>query len=318
MYSLFMLWLGRRAFIRFQDKGSQHKDFLSGRPRFQPHLFAGWLNSRQNAPLFNLIGKEVRLLWPVWVFTSLGILATAGLAFWRQYADPDGFLTPVTIMVASLSSSLAVFLSGTLSMGEEKELGIQAWNMTLPIALRTQWFVKFGIALFTGLVGMGPLWVIGARLLGPEFPAEVYRQLEPALLWVAALTVVLGFWCSVLTRGTSRALLWLCPVIAMVMVGGKVGIELSLITKSHRLLTWIGFHSTQIEALYYQTFPSGFLPLVLVLSVLLAAAVQSYRLFRIETQEGHRPLVSAIIPLVLAAVLGGFLHGTLRPPFANL
>lgn len=313
IYSLFMLWLGRRAFVRYQDRGSEiHRDFLSGRPGFQPHLFVGWLRSRQNAPLLNLIGKEVRLLWPIWMFTALGILATAGLAVGRHYAESDGLLRAITIaefIVATLVAGLAMLLSGTLSIGEEKELGIHAWHRTLPISFGTQWLVKFGIALLTSFFGLGPLLVIGSNLVGgPELPSDANRFLDPALLWIVPLTATLGFWCATVTRGTFRALLWVWPVVVMVMAGGYAGVALSAITRgwTRLLLTSIG--STRIQELIREVFYSQVLPLTFLLPVLLAAGVHSYLLFRTESQEGYRPLIRATIPLVLAGVVAGFVQ----------
>jgi hypothetical protein len=319
IYSFFMLWLGRRALVRFQDRGSETSDFLSGRPRLQPRLFAGWLRSRPNAPLFNLVAKEIRLLWPVWVFTLFGIFATATMAMWRLYTNPGpGLFTAVSVtevVVASLCAGLALFLSGTLSMSEERTLGVQAWHMTVPMSFRTQWLLKFVVVLGASTLAMGPLFVIGSKLVRPTFPMDVDRLLDPALLWIVALTVVLGFWCGSAVKGTSRALMWLCPVMAMVFFGAKFGIDLSLVMRSGRLLNWVGFDalsfSTQIQALLRFMFHSALAPAVTVLAVLLTATVQSYRLFRIETRDGYRSLLRALVPLFIAALLGGFAQETL-------
>jgi hypothetical protein len=317
-YSLLTLRLGRRAFLRFEDSRSENSNFLSGRPRLQPRLFGGWLRSRPSAPLFNLVAKEARLLWPIGVFGVLGTFAVAALEVWRFYASPDAQLlnrlSLAEFIVATFFGGLAVFLSGTLSMGEEKALGVQAWHIVLPISLRTQWLVKFVMTLIASVLAMAPVLIASAA--GFDLPDDLERLLDPILLWVVALTVVLGFWCASAVKGTSRALLWLCPVIAIVGVGAKVGVDLSLITKSGRLLDSLGLldlqFSPQAQDLLHEMFRSRFAPAVIVISVLIAAMVQSYRLFRMEMQDGHTPLLRALVPLVIIAVLSGFAQETLE------
>jgi hypothetical protein len=187
--------------------------------------------------------------------------------------------------------------------------------MTLPISVRKQWLVKFVMTLFASLLAMGPL-LLGQALAGPELPGETERLFDPILLWVVAVTVGLGFWCASAVKGTSRALLWLSPVVAIVALGAKVGVDLSLITKSGRLLDSLGLldlqFSPQAQDLLHEMFQSQFAPVIIVVSVLIVAMVQSYRMFRMEIREGHTPLLRALVSLVIVAILSGFAHETLE------
>jgi len=264
----------------------------------------------------------MRLLWPVWVFISAGVLATAGLAVWRLYEDPSGHSFAVAsvteFVVASLCAGFALFLSGTLAMGEERMLGVQAWHMTVPVSFRTQWLLKFGLVLGASLLGTAPLVVIGNALAGPEFSADISSLLDPAMIWIAALTVVLGFWCASIVKGTSRALLWICPVIAIVFVGARVGAEISTIARSDRLLNWLPSVFPKPLLNLHGLFSGHFPMAMMVLPVLVMATLHSYHLFRIEVPEGSRLLLRGVVPLVLMALLGGFAFQTIREAYFHL
>src|SRR5262249_44266444 len=78
-YSALMIWLGRRKFARFQATGTlPADDVLAGHPLLS-RAFTTWLRCRSNGALLNLFRKEVRLLWPIWLFTILCIIILAAL-----------------------------------------------------------------------------------------------------------------------------------------------------------------------------------------------------------------------------------------------
>jgi hypothetical protein len=292
-YSMFMVWLGRRALIRFQDRGPSDIAFAADRPRLKPVRFTGWLRSRPSWPLFNLIGKEIQLVWPAWVFVIDGLLVTTAI---RLYPIEEPRIlagaTVAAFSIATLCTGVVAFLAGILSMGEERALGTHALQMTLPASARTQWLAKLGVALATGFAGILPLTMLREPMVGLSLDIDLEAFYPTTLMWLVAFTVFIGFWCASAVKGTTRALLWLCPVLAIVLTAGGVGT-----VGSHLIgggLTRSISNSRQFA--------------VATFVFLLAAALQSYQLFRAEVQDGNQSLFRSLPVLVLLAFVWGLVR----------
>jgi hypothetical protein len=122
-----------------------------------------------------------------------------------------------------------------------------------------------------------------------------------ALLWLVAFTVFIGFWCASAVKGTTRAILWLCPVLGMVLAAVRVG------TAGSGLIG-VGFTRWVSYLLPHDLYGQQFAVVALVLPIVFAAAIQSYQLFRVEVQDGNQSLLRRLPALVLVAFLWGLVR----------
>jgi hypothetical protein len=136
-------------------------------------------------------------------------------------------------------------LAGSLPLCDEYALGLHQGNLTLPVAARTQWLIKVGVALLAGLlagvvlpvglsawtndtlasplVGILEVW---GRFLSPE---EDAWHLIPVVitadyLWLGlaafGLLVLLGGWSATMSRRLIHALfLTLVAVLGLIAAG---------------------------------------------------------------------------------------------------
>ena len=217
-YSVFMIWLGRRKLARFQSTGTiAGDDVLVNHPQIM-RIFTGWLRCRPQGALLNLVRKEIRLLWPVWLFTALCIallIAVAPLQLVLKSTDVSVTNVPfIAVAIVTLYGFFALLLTGSISVGEEKALGARAWQMTLPVSPDVQWLVKLMVVLLTTFAGLILVVNSGYLLLGKPFldtfDGSVGRHDWVQLLQLASLSLV-GFWCACAVNGTVRSLLTTIP-----------------------------------------------------------------------------------------------------------
>jgi hypothetical protein len=121
------------------------------------------------------------------------------------------------------ASPLVLILAGSVSLGEEKALGVTTWQLSLPAPALRFWVVKLCVASVTGLV-LGLFVPIAlSSLQWPDFVgASIQIDWFGTLQWVlvAWLPVLLGFWAACLLANTIRAVL--AAVIALAVGGGCV------------------------------------------------------------------------------------------------
>src|SRR5262245_66485199 len=93
----------------------------------------------------------------------LGVLPLRFVSGYQVWIAPVGF------SMILIHGGLTAVLAGALSLGEERTLGLHAWNMTQPVSVRRQWAIKLITAVLASLVSSGGV-VLAARLLfGPDF-----------------------------------------------------------------------------------------------------------------------------------------------------
>jgi hypothetical protein len=313
VYACVMVWLGRRKWERFQTTGGiGGDDLLMANPRVLRAVFSRVLECRSTRPVLNLIRKEVRLLWPVWLLTVIVCLLLIGMAPFRLTTSEN----PAE-MVASAMSTLAlllmVLLAGTLSMGEERNLGTLAWHMTMPVSVRTQWWIKIVVAQFTSVLSTAGVVLLGRLIFGSRF---LEAALVPGILFAAFVATFGAFWCACAVKGTVRAAVFAFPatgiVFAAYALGGNFLVWLnqtwvldSLISRMHP------FPISSESARWLFIITLGELSgLWVVVPVLAAALLQSHRLFRAELADGVRPIIQRLLPLAIAAVLAGVVQHT--------
>ncbi len=217
VYSGVFLWLGRWKFCRMEVRG----DFAAN-PGPKLDSLAGltlkldWLRCRPFHPAFNLVRKELRLNKPLFFLGALFVLCWV-VTILLRFVSPafrDHFEiildTATAIVIAAL-----LLLGGCVSLGEEKTLGLNAWQLTLPVSARSQWFIKLLVAL-TSVVFLGfvlPLFLswatagLGRAGLYTLITSPGSSNDRTILLLIGALAFLCGFWASTLLPNTVTAAL---------------------------------------------------------------------------------------------------------------
>jgi ABC-type transport system involved in multi-copper enzyme maturation permease subunit len=322
-YAGLMLWLSARKLARFQATGGLPGDdlVLSG-SKLVPEAFAGWFRYTSAEPYWNLVRKEFRLLQPLWLMGVLLFLYMTCLAVFRLFPDtadqaPRGQLplrAALMIPVVVLTPVMAI-LAGCLSLGEERTSGTHSWHMTLPVSARRQWFIKLLVCLFSGFVCAALLPILVLFTHG-AISGAAFRPMDAAVVMlVAAVVTLASFWCASATSGTVRAALWVSPVLGALGLtfyyGGKVAIELiHFVTSRIDLFVNFGFTNTLSNFRLFSLFKNETLLALFLLSpALLAAVLQSYRLFRAQVRESALFVIRSVLPITLVTFLWGFFLG---------
>lgn len=169
--------------------------------------------SHAGRPIFNLILKELRLLRPVLLiallFSILWLAAAAGLAL--RPRNPD---LPAALIngLCGVYIPLVIFLSGAISFGEEKRLGIHAFNLSSPISSKIQFSIKNLITTLTALCCTALLIPLLAKITGPSpdiyalkfFSGPLMGSVLVAGAMVAGL-VQIGIWAGTVADRTIHA-----------------------------------------------------------------------------------------------------------------
>jgi ABC-type transport system involved in multi-copper enzyme maturation permease subunit len=216
LYSGVFLWLGRRKFCRMEISG----DFASDAgPKLESlagiTLRLSWLRCRPIGRLRNLIRKEVRLNKPAFLIAAVfvfGWVVTVGLRFLVP-AIRDNFETTLNTLTVVYVAVL-VLISGGVSLGEEKGLGLNASQLTLPISARRLWLVKLLVAVLICFLLAFVLPLLLSWGTAPLAQVGVYQALtgtNPGEAWIPtmlfALVFLATFWASTLLNNTIAATL---------------------------------------------------------------------------------------------------------------
>jgi len=208
IYGCLMFWFGRAKLARFQATGGVvGGDVLMTSPGVTGGLFGQVLRCRPKGLVLNLIRKEVRLLWPVWL---LMILCIAGLIVlsparnmqWQYSQWINGpFLAVCLVGIYAL---LTWILAGALSVGEDRAAGTLSWHMTLPVSAGLQWTIKLVVVLATTLVGLLLVGGTGALIYGKPFTDYLGEPLTRGALLQILLAFLSfpAFWCASVTKGS--------------------------------------------------------------------------------------------------------------------
>jgi hypothetical protein len=320
-YTAIMLYLGRRKLLRFQVTGTgSNSNLLATDWALAPNPVRRLLRCTASGGTLNLVRKEFHLLWPLVPMTLIAmgmLLAVAPLRFVSSWIMTAG------ISIILIHGLFAAILAGTLSLGEERTLGLHAWNMTQPVSVFRQWAIKLVTAVLAGVACTGAVVLMTHLLLGPDFPQQ-FAAMFPGHLGMFSLTIfplltVVAFWCATGVNGTVRAVFWCLPAAAAVLVAYGFGVSTGMTSNAVELVRTVteavhpfpfsvGFE-TMARNLMWSEQRSVVVPaLWLILWLLPPAALQSYRLFRSEVREGIRPLIRQALVLMGIAFLSGFLQ----------
>jgi hypothetical protein len=290
-YGAMMLWLGWRKFARLEVAGTVAADGLR-----IPDLSV--LRPRTTGAVLNLIRKEVRLLWPLWLVTTCCLVLLLFLGPFQFVTGPpgSGFLeiSVVALDIVILYALAALVLAGSLSMGEERVLRTHTWHLTLPVSPDLQWAVKLILSVLAGsasvcLVAFEARWIFGQPFTD-LLNSSISPSLIDRLLLLACLSLV-GFWCACGVNGTVRAALWTVPAICAFAIAWRMAIELPNALSYTAAMAFVvrKFHTLSFR---YDVFlflvnraRSLAMPLLLISGPLLYGLFQSRRAFRMEVQD---------------------------------
>jgi hypothetical protein len=320
-YTAVLLYLGRRKLLRFQVTGAGPGSNV---------LATNWgiplsklLRPTASGGTLNLVRKEIHLLWPLLPLTAIALGSLLAVLPLRFVSGDRDWIVSVGISIVFIHGSLVAILAGALSLGEERSLGLHAWNMTLPVSVLRQWAIKLGTVVFASAACCGAVMLVGHLFWGPDlleqFGAIFHRSSGMLTLVIFPLLTFVAFWCASGVNGTVRAAFWCFPAAVAVLVAYGFGISASMSNGAVEVVSALTetVHpfpfSSQFEViaqnLIWSSQRSFLAPaLWFGLGMLPAAAIQSYRLFRSEIREGMMPLIRAVLLLAAVGFLSGFLQ----------
>lgn len=318
-YAGVMFWLGRRKLARFQlAEGAASGDLLMAGPNVMPEALAASFRCRPTEPILNLIRKELRLLRPLWLISLLSALAFAALVMlnWVPKPGPSGY-PPVAWAMLILYPLGAGILAGSLSLGEERTSGTHSWHLTLPVSARRQWLIKLLMALFAGCLcgAVLPFMVVisGGLRFGLPF-MHVFVLQSAGMVWVleALILCLASFWCASAVKGTARAAMWVFPVLIGLGFAGDFGgwvadRLMELVVSRFDVFAAFAF-TNAVSNVQYTGVGANFMLIatLFLVPMLLVVLIQSYRLFRIQVQDGTLFVIRNLIPLAITAFLCSF------------
>jgi ABC-type transport system involved in multi-copper enzyme maturation permease subunit len=320
-YATVLVFIGRRMFLRYQAADGIHStNDLASHARFLPQFISNWLRSRPRGAILNLIRREFHLLRIVWLLTLFSFFTWTCLALFhlvRTNADEFG-PEPLAAGLAVILSFLIAVLAGSLSLGEERNWGTHAWQLTMPISPSTQWAVKLVFALSASAfcAVAVPLGVLITRGWISGSPYS-FLDHDPLWLWfVEALVATLAaFWCSCVVKGTVRAVLLCFPMLVALGLAGVLGqwMAYTAIVRWRLLIDAVTarvdpFRATRLIAILFNP-PGYWWALVVVAPLLAVGLIQSHRMFRAQTEGRKLHTVRSMLPLFATVVFLTFLLG---------
>jgi hypothetical protein len=319
-YSAFMIWLGRRKFARFEATGTfAGDDVLVSHPRLT-RPFLGWLRCRPSGAVRNLLRKEIRVLWPVWLFTIVCVVLLAflsGLQVVLGASTQSSINIPnVAVAVVALYGFLVLLLGGSVALGEEKALGARSWQLTLPISSTVQWLVKVLVVFLGTFIGLLVVVNSGRWVLGKPFVdalSGIGQSDWVGLLQFATLSIA-AFWTASAVNGTVRAILWTIPAVFLISEApnaAEIAVQgLRELGIFHHAAT--AYHTISFKYDVYGILIHNVSPLILIALALLLLLLESRRLFPREIPDNWMFTLRTLIRPALAIFFVAFVSLTLR------
>jgi len=171
-----------------------------------------WLRCRPASGFLNLVRKEIQLQKPLFIIAAiLCVLWVLAYIFLLLQPSRKNFAEIVFALTIGFYIPLMSFLAGSVSLGEEKNLGIVGWHLTFPVSIWRQWAVKlavgFGAWVLLGLLLPFCLTQVGLVIGGPRIFNEVALESWLAISLFMTGVYALSFWAMTLFTGTVRAVI---------------------------------------------------------------------------------------------------------------
>ena len=205
-------WLGYRKFRNLEvldgpAAGNGLGVFLE-RP-FQRLLHA--CLPERSGPFTALLRKELKLQQPTFLVCAAFVLVEAMVVSYLRLFQPSlgdvYFMLPMILYCGFVPLTV-----GAIAVAEERNFGVLAWHLTLPISARAQWRIKMlvslGVSLILGVVV--PCAVIGiGHALYPPLPALGSMEFWPSffICLAEALATALALYASSLSNNSLQAII---------------------------------------------------------------------------------------------------------------
>ena len=260
-YSAAMLWLGRWLLIRQQSgPGFAGVDIMVAIPILMPGGLASVFRSRVQQPILNLLRKELQMLRPLFLLSTLYVLGWSAIAIASPHISVTGGRRYAMLVLLVIGSSsypvVAMFLAASLPLSEERAYGTQLWHLTLPLSMKRQWLIRGGTGLLIGLFcgfGITSALTYMARLfLAPVVVRGVAEMGIPMTLPILVAFFVFLFWCAVIARDMARTALLV--VVASAVLSLTYG-------GSYKIADWLSARAVDLATFLisrYQLNPSTF------------------------------------------------------------
>jgi hypothetical protein len=256
-YAAFTAWLGWRAFAGFEtvERNSMSLSASAGS--------ADWslLRARRSGVIANLVRKELVLFRPLFLVAAVFVVTWLLAYAFTTPGTPTAAVAAVGMLLVYVP--IAGVLSGTISMAEEMSLGVRAWQLTVPVAARTQWAVKLVVCLSMAFM----LVLVLPATMAAVAPVGAMPYLDPrAFFRVFNLVMLVG----IVLLGLWSAALFADGVAAAV---GSIAVGASLLL----LAVSVAFATTRWDVTPTYTVASAVAVFVPTLGL---ALWQSYAAFR--------------------------------------
>jgi ABC-type transport system involved in multi-copper enzyme maturation permease subunit len=226
-YFVVALALGWRSFARLEvrEGGAGGRSTSGMHPLSRPldDLLARLLPTGSSTA--QLVRKELRLHVIPWLMACVMVGLWAVWLLMRSMEPSNARVNPEDVsmitVLAGLLGAIAFVGSGAATVAEERKLGTLDWQLTQPVPLRRQWWIKVAVAFALAIVlGVG----VPGALVWMSFPAERlhsnFADVEP-YAWAAyaagfGLLLATSILASSICRSTMKA------TAATVGIGGGI------------------------------------------------------------------------------------------------
>jgi len=199
-----LFWLSWLRLRRLEITSSWNGETEVSQPPVSARKSIIDFKSHPGRPILNLVLKELRLLRPVLLmallFSTLWLTAVAGLAL--RPRNPDLLVTLINGL-CGIYIPLVILLSGAMSFGEEKRLGIHAFNLSSPTSSKNQFLIKNLAVTLTALSCTAILIALLAKVTGPALNVYVLTIFSGPLMGSILVTgtfivalVQIGIWAG--------------------------------------------------------------------------------------------------------------------------
>jgi ABC-type transport system involved in multi-copper enzyme maturation permease subunit len=212
VYCAAACWFGYWKFMRFQVADSLSRELPLGKLIEAP--LAGIVNrlfGRRQRAFASLLRKELRLQHASFLIAAAFAIIFAVMlvvlpSLHAEYRDV-ALMLPVVLL-----AGIIPLVAGAQSVAEERNLGLHAWLLTLPVPLWKQWLVKLAVTLGASCalgVMLPWLFLIAGHARNEEIGSPMSEELWPVLMIVLGqmLFTALAVFASSLSFATLRAVM---------------------------------------------------------------------------------------------------------------
>jgi len=212
IYGAVFFGLSWRKFRRLQITQLLPDTLVGSNSLSGQRLRLGWLRCRPSSCSFNLFRKEVQLQKPLFMIAAILCVLWA-LTYTFLILQPYYTTFPEIVFGLTIGFYLPLMslLAGAVSLGEEKNLGINAWHLTFPISTPRHWVIKlavgFGVWLFLGVLLPFGLTRLGATISGSRLFNEIELESWIGISLFMTGVFAISFWAMTLFSNTVRAVI---------------------------------------------------------------------------------------------------------------